>query len=429
MNEFTFTFVVGIDVSSKSSVVSILSPGGEAYGKKFTITNNLTGFKKLQGILDDITNNFSLKPNIFMESTGLYHILLYNYFSKCGFNCYVINPIKTKNFAKQSIRKVKTDKVDSLRIAQLAQSPTFVTDSTYDENFFILKKLCREYSSLVSHRSDYKKKLISSLNLVFPKFHSIFSDPFSEVPIALLLKYPSYDVFLNTPKSEVINTIISTVSHSYEWAENKYNCILEAANEAKQLKISLTTLSIEITTSINIINALSQACNELMQSIMTLHKQIPYLETNVNLLCTHPEVGFISAVTLLAEIGDIHNFKNAKKLVAFVGLDSSVSQSGDFTSTHNKISKRGSSFARKILFTLAIGSIKIRKNGAPANPVLLAYYKNLCLRKPKKVAISAIMHKLINHFFAILRDQKAFEIRLPETHEKLYKQGKLKPAI
>ena len=420
MSKFTFKFVVGIDVSSKSSVVSILDSQGESYGKKMTITNDLTGFKKLHQILDGITLKFYEKPYIFMESTGLYHIMLYNYFSKCGFNCYVINPIKTKNFAKQSIRKIKTGKVDSLRIAQLAQSPTFTTDSTYDENFFVLKKLCREYSSLINQRSDYKKKVTSSLNIIFPKFHDIFSDPFSEVPMALLAKYPSYDIFLATPKSEIIHTITSAVNHTYQWAEKKYNSILKIANEAKELKISLTSLRVEITTSISIINALSKACDELKQSITILHKQIPCLETNVNLLCTHPEVGFISAVTLLAEIGDITNFKNAKKLVAFLGIDSSVSQSGDFNSTHNKLSKRGSCLARRTLFNLAIASIKTRKNGIPANSVLLTYYQNLCLRKPKKVAICAVMHKLINHFFAILRDQKHFEIRLPETHEKFY---------
>lgn len=326
MNKFTFTFVVGIDISSKTSVISILKPRGEAYGKKLTITNNLAGFKKLHSILDDISYKFSVKPNIFMESTGLYHILLYNYFSKCGFNCYVINPIKTKNFAKQSIRKVKTDKVDSLRIAQLSQSPTFV-------------------------------------------------------------------------------------------------------NEAKEMNITLTALSVEIITWINIIKALSNACEELTLSIINLHKQIPALETNVSLLCTHPEVGFISAVSFLSEIGDINNFKNSKKIVAFVGLDSSVSQSGDFTSTHNKLSKRGSSFARKILFNLAIASIKTRRNGVAANPILLEYYKKLYLRKPKKVAICAVMHKLVNHFFAILREQKPFELRLPETHEKLYKQNILKSVV
>ena len=76
MNKFTFTFVVGIDVSSKTSVVTILSPKGDIYGKKLTITNNLIGFKKLKNILDDISTTFSQKPNIFMESTGLYHILI-----------------------------------------------------------------------------------------------------------------------------------------------------------------------------------------------------------------------------------------------------------------------------------------------------------------------------------------------------------------
>lgn len=429
MNKFTFTFVVGIDVSSKTSVVTILSPKGDIYGKKLTITNNLIGFKKLKNILDDISTTFSQKPNIFMESTGLYHILIYNYFSKCGFNCYVINPIKTKNFAKQSIRKVKTDKVDSLRIAQLAQSPTFVTESSYDENFFILKKLCREYSSLVNQRSDYKKKLTSSLNLVFPRFHELFSNIYSEIPMALLLKYSSYIEFLKAPKAEVIQTIISTVRHSYEWAENKYNQILEIAMEAKEMNITLTCLSIEIKTWINIINALSKACDELLLSIDNLHKQIPTLEKNVKLLCSHPEVGFISAISFLSEIGDITNFKNAKKVVAFVGLDSSVSQSGDFISTHNKLTKRGSNFARKVLFNLAIASIKTRRNGVAANPVLLAYYKKLTLRKPKKVAICAIMHKIINHFFAILRDQKPYELRLPETHNKIYNQNKLKPVI
>lgn len=429
MNKFTFTFVVGIDVSSKTSVVTILSPKGDIYGKKLTITNNLIGFKKLKNILDDIHTTFSIKPNIFMESTGLYHILIYNYFSKCGFNCYVINPIKTKNFSKQSIRKVKTDKIDSLRIAQLAQSPTFVTESNYDENFFILKKLCREYSSLVSQRSDYKKKLTSSLNLVFPRFHELFSDVYSEIPMALLLKYSSYKDFLKAPKTEVIQTIISTVSHSYEWAENKYNQILEVAQEAEEMNITLTYLSVEIKTWINIINALSKACNELLLSIDSLHKQIPALEKNVELLCSHPEVGFISAISFLSEIGDIANFKNAKKVVAFIGLDTSVSQSGDFTSTRNKLTKRGSNFARKTLYNLAIASIKTRRNGVPANPVLLAYYKKLTSRKPKKVAICAVMHKLINHFFAILRDQKPYELRLPETHNKIYKQNKLKPVI
>lgn len=420
MNNFINDYVVGVDVSSTSSVITILKPDGEAYGKTFSITNDLIGFNKLISILNDINSKHSKKAKIFMESTGMYHILFHNYFTNNNFECFIINPISTKNFAKQSIRKVKNDKIDSLRIAQLAQSPTFSIQNTFNENFFLLKKLCREYDSIIDHRSHFKKKLNSLLNLVFPKFDKVFSDTFSPIPLAILSKYPTYNDFLATPKSDVIKLMKSTINHSNEWAEKKYNLVLNIALEAKSLKIPTSYLGSEVCCFINIIESFSKTSDILKEQIYLLHKEMPNLEQNLKLLCTHPEVGFMSAVTLLAEIGDINNYKSAKKVVAFLGVDTSVSQSGNYNSTHNKLTKRGSRLARKTLYNLAIGSIKTRRNGAPANPILLAYYKRLTKSKPKKIAICAIMHKLINHFFAILRDQQPFELRLPEIHEKNY---------
>ncbi|WP_271812282.1 IS110 family transposase [Clostridium beijerinckii] len=429
MNNFINNFVVGVDVSSKSSVITILMPGGETYGKKLSVTNDLKGFTKLLTTLKEIEEQFSERPEIFMESTGLYHIPLYNYFSKNDYKCYIINPIHTKNFAKQSIRKVKNDKVDSLRIAQLAQSPMFSTESIFDENTFLLKKLCREYDSLVSNAAQYKKKVNSLLNLVFPKFNELFSDAFSSVPLAILFKYPTYIVFLSANKSDVITLITSTVHHSTEWANKQYDLLLKIAKEAESLKLDMDYLGTEMVCFINIINSFKTAINELKEKILAFSTNIPEFKNNVELLCSHPEVGQISAISLLAEIGDIKNFSSAKKLVAFLGVDTSVSQSGTFTSTHNKLTKRGSNLARKILYELSIASIKTLRNGVPANSVLLAYYKKLTISKPKKVAICAIIHKLINHFFAILRDKKAFELRLPETHKKLYIERHLQIVI
>lgn len=420
MNNFINNFVVGVDVSSKSSVITILMPRGETYGKKLNITNDLKGFTKLLTTLKEIEKQFSKRPEIFMESTGLYHIPLYNYFSKNDYKCYVINPIHTKNFAKQSIRKVKNDKVDSLRIVQLAQSPMFSTESVFDRNTFLLKKLCREYDSLVSNAAQYKKKVNSLLNLVFPKFNEVFSDVFSSVPLAILFKYPTYVDFLSASKSDVITLITSTVNHSTEWADKRYNLIFNIAKEAELLKLDLDYLGTEMVCFIDLLNSFKSAINKLKEKILEFSANIPGFKENVELLCSHPEVGQISAISLLAEIGDIKNFSSAKKLVAFLGVDTSVSQSGAFTSTHNKLTKRGSNLARKILYNLSLASIKTFRNGVPANPVLLAYYKKLTASKPKKIAICAIMHKLINHFFAILRDKRAFELRLPETHKKLY---------
>ncbi|MGL4991133.1 MAG: IS110 family transposase, partial [Sarcina sp.] len=58
------------------------------------------------------------------------------------------------------------------------------------------------------------------------------------------------------------------------------------------------------------------------------------------------------------------------------------------------------------------------------NKVLLDYYQNNLNGKKAKVSLVAIMHKLLNYIFAILRNQKPFELRNPRVHEKMYLQNK-----
>lgn len=135
-------------------------------------------------------------------------------------------------------------------------------------------------------------------------------------------------------------------------------------------------------------------------------------------------MGFITSVTVMAEIGDFNNFKKPKELVAFLGLDPSVFESGKFKNTKNKISKRGSTFARRALYTVALASVRISTNGNPVNPVLLNNYKSKLSNKKKMVAIVAIMHKLTNYIFSVLRNQQEYELRLPTAHQQYFLANK-----
>lgn len=73
---------------------------------------------------------------------------------------------------------------------------------------------------------------------------------------------------------------------------------------------------------------------------------------------------------------------------------------------------------RKIIFTSAMVSVSKKRNGKELNPVLYEFYRKKCLSKPKKVALGAVMHKLVAIIFAVLRDRKPFELRKPEEHAK-----------
>ena len=119
-------------------------------------------------------------------------------------------------------------------------------------------------------------------------------------------------------------------------------------------------------------------------------------------------------------------FKKPKQLAAYFGLDPTERQSGSFRGTKNKLSKRGSSYARAALHMGIVNSICKRGKDSAANPVLLSYYEKKCKNKPAKVAQAASMHKLVFIVFAVLRDQMPFELKTPEQHA--VEQGFVKAA-
>ncbi len=88
------------------------------------------------------------------------------------------------------------------------------------------------------------------------------------------------------------------------------------------------------------------------------------------------------------------------------------------------MSKRGSAIARRVIHTLTLQSISASRTGEAKNPVLRDYYLKKCEAKPKLVAMGAVSHKVCNMIFAILRDNKPFEIIAPEEHVKQYNAAK-----
>ncbi len=85
------------------------------------------------------------------------------------------------------------------------------------------------------------------------------------------------------------------------------------------------------------------------------------------------------------------------------------------------MSKRGSSLARRILHMAVINNLKVDKAAkAPVNPVIYDYYIRKCAGRKKIVAARAVMHKIRNTIFAMLWDNKPFELITPEEHCQRY---------
>lgn len=416
---------VGIDVGADFSFMSIALPNQTLLGKPFKITHsNLNSLESAVSAIKKAEELYSLESRIFLESTGIYHYPLFCYLRDRDFDVNIINPIISNCTTNFNIRKVHNDKIDSRKLALLGLKPDLKTSVVPSELVLNLRNLVREYYNLTDERSAYVNKLQGVLRMTFPQYLNVFSKVTTQTSLELLNKYTSPKAFLEAPKDDIINTIRTTARFGLTYASKKYNAIVEAAEAATVFGYSTHSSNTLIKLHIDFIRKFDSVIADLLNQ---MHELVDKYESEtfvkqIHLIETIKGAGFLTAVALMCEIGDFSVFKKPKQLFAYFGLDPAVRQSGKFNGTNVSMSKRGSRLARRVIHTIALINIGKTRSGNAHNPVLMDYYQSKCNSKPKMVALGAVMHKICNIVFAVLRDEKPFEIISPEVHTLHYKQ-------
>lgn len=115
------------------------------------------------------------------------------------------------------------------------------------------------------------------------------------------------------------------------------------------------------------------------------------------------DLGKYTGAQIVAEIGDIARFPNAKALVRYAGLDSSVNQSGQFDSGGGPITKHGSPYLGRAVWLAASRAWQYDERLGDF------YRKKRSEGKPHRVAVTAVARKLCHVIFAVMRDQEAYD--------------------
>jgi transposase len=422
---------VGIDVGADFSYMSLALPNQTLIGKPFKIIHaNSNSLEKAVATIQEAEESHSMKARIIMESTGIYHYPLFCYLRDKGFNVIVINPIISKNSTNMNIRKVENDKFSSKNLALIGLKPDLKISVMPTDAVLDLRNLVREYYNLMDCRCAYVNKLKGTLRVSFPQYTGIFSKVTVQTSLVLLEKYPAPADFLSVKKNSIIKIIRKTARFGKTYAEEKYQSIIEAAKSAAVFGHSVSSNSVQIRLFVSFIRKYDE---EIAKVLALMHKLVDkYADETfvkqIRLIESIPGAGFLSAVTVICEIGDFSVFKSPKQLFAYFGLDPEVKQSGNFTGNNVKMSKRGSSIARRAIFTITLVGIGLKRKGEANNPVLRDYYLNKCKSKLKMVALGAVMHKVCNIIFAVLRDSKPFTFITPEQHVQNYESLKAETA-
>lgn len=415
---------VGLDVGADFTWMSIMLPNGTLIGKPFKIVHSDSQSRELAvAKIKEAQEAYSLGSRCFLESTGIYHIPLLCFLRDKGFDCSVINPIITKNSTNMNVRKLHNDKFDSKKAAKVGLDASLKTSIVPDDAVIDLRNLVRDYYYFKDLQSAVVLKLNAELKVSFPAYLNVFSKITTQTSLKLLEAYPLAADILAAPKDELVETIRTTARFGEKYAISKYDAICAAAEDAAVFGRALPSNALRIRLYIKTYREYQAHLDSILEE---LHKAVDNLQGDpvydrICLLQSLRGVGFLSAVVLIAEMGSFDLFPSPKKLYAYFGMDPGVNDSGKFHGDRVHMSKRGSSLARRILHMIAINNLKVDKAAkAPVNPVIYDYYIRKCANKKKIVAVGAVMHKICNIIFAMLRDNKPFEIITPEEHCERY---------
>ncbi len=166
---------VGIDVSKGKSMIAVIRPFSEVVSSPFEIHHTSSEIDKLIDRLQSLDG----ETRIVMEHTGRYYEPIAHWLSNAGFFVSAVNPKLIKDFSNNSLRKVKTDKADAVKIARYALDnwQDLRQYCLMDEIRNQLKTMNRQFDFYMKQKTALKNNLISLLDQTYPGANAFFDSP------------------------------------------------------------------------------------------------------------------------------------------------------------------------------------------------------------------------------------------------------------
>ena len=391
---------VGIDVSKGKSMIAVMRPFGEVVASPYEVHHTEQELEELSRFLKSLPG----ETKVIIEYTGKYYQPIARYLHEAGVFVSVVNAILVHDYGTNSLRRVKTDKKDAIKIANygidrwvdLAQ---YVPEEDIRQ---LLKTLNRQYNQYIKMKVMLKNNLISLLDQTFPDVNRMFSSS---------TRKDGHEKWVDFAATFWHCKCASDVSEKAfkkryaKWCEKSGYNYSQAKAESIYIKAKghVATLSknnsakLLVTQAIAQLNAIAETLAAVMNEMRLLAALLPEYDVVMAMYGVGPTLG----PQLIAEIGDVRRFYAKKALIAFAGLDAPPFQSGTFESKKRSMSKRGSASLRKTLFQV----MSVVLQGSPPNePVFQFLDKKRAEGKHFKVYMMAAANKFLRIYYARVKE-------------------------
>jgi transposase len=337
---------IGIDLHKKNSYITVMNKDGDIL--------NQTRLPNKKEYVKEFFSSIERQSSVAMEATGNWYWYI-DYLQQNGFDTKLGNSRKLKIIAETTC---KTDKIDSKILADLSRLNFLPTCYIPTKQVRDLREILRYRIFLVRMRTMIKNRIHSILSKLW--IDHGFSDLFGKAGRQ----------FLSSLKLE--------------------------GNYGKELRGCLKILDLIDKHISNV---------ESYLRVEAIRKN-----PEVKIICTVPGISYISAFTLVSEIGDIERFQSAKKFLSYAGLVCSIYQSDEKT-YYGHLKKQSNRYIKWILIEAAKVAIRSDSN-------LALLYQRVLFKKGRQKATIAVARKLGVIIYHMLKKKQEYK---PNYGKRVYR--------
>ena len=390
------TLIVTVDISKVTNVGYCRCPNGIEV-KPFSFMNNTQGFNTFWCRIVKTKNANNLKDVVVgYEPTGPYGEPLTHFIRKKKVKLIQINPMHTKRVKELDGNSPnKTDQKDPKVIADIIELGHALTIVQPEGSAAELRRLTHARERAMRRRTAIFNQLQDLVFVIFPEFSQVFKDVKTRSARFLLENCPTPEDIIKY-KLKNLTITLRKVSRG-QLGEERARELYAAAKSSVGVKEGRQSILFEIKEILSIIETTESFVTEIEQEMSHHLAKIPYSKFILSI----KGIGDITVAGLIGEVGDFREYKTISEILKFSGLDLFEISSG-IHKGQRRISKRGRSLMRKLLFFASINVV--HKGG-----IMHEYYQGCLARGMLKMkALTAVSRKLLGVIFALVRDHSEY---------------------
>jgi transposase len=390
------TLIVALDIGKGAHYAYCRAPNGKEV-KPFAVVSSRESLNRFWKEVWEFKEAQGLKEVVIgFESTGPYAEPLFHFLRKKPVKLVQINPMHSRRLKELTGNSPnKTDRKDPRVIADVISLGHALSVVIPEGAGAHLRRLTHARERAMKSRSAVLNQVQDFVFTIFPEFGGIIKHSATKTAKYLLKHYPSPESIVDLGQ-ESLCRIVRRVSRGKVSAQRSKR-LYQAAEHSVGIDEGKESIVLEIRQLISVIESVESFIEGLEKQMAYYLEAIPYSGSILSI----KGIGMVTVAGLIGEVGDFRKFATISEITKLAGLDLYEVSSGKHKG-RRRISKRGRSLMRKLLFFAAINAVK--SNGIMHEP----YQQMLARGMLKMKALISIARKLLRIIFAVVRDNTMY---------------------